>query len=79
MYDYALKAGKIKDEEACLLAVGDRQDLRLNLTSMPDEVLEEVTRRELARCSRELGLEVAGPSLLKTGFYRSPEARPKKG
>jgi anaerobic magnesium-protoporphyrin IX monomethyl ester cyclase len=75
MYDYALKQGYIQDEEDYLLRLGDRQDLRLNLTGMSDLELEETTQRELARCSRELALGLNDGGLLKTGYYRSPEVR----
>jgi anaerobic magnesium-protoporphyrin IX monomethyl ester cyclase len=36
MYDYARERGFINDEEDYLLALGDRQDLRLNMTQMTD-------------------------------------------
>jgi anaerobic magnesium-protoporphyrin IX monomethyl ester cyclase len=71
MYDYARARGFIRDEEEYLLAMGDRQDLRLNLTHMPDDEFEAVVGAELARCSRALGLELSGQRLLKTSFYRS--------
>ena len=70
MYDYALEHGYIEDEEAYLLALGDRQDLHLNMTQMPDDELKAIVKRELARCSQELGLGLPGGTLLKTGFYR---------
>jgi len=71
IYDYAIKDGYIQDEEAYLLALGDRQDLRLNMTQLSDEQFEGTVERELARCSQELGMELKGGELLKTGFYRS--------
>ena len=72
MYDYALEHGYIKDEEAYLLAVGDRQDLHVNMTQMSDDELEAIVKRELARCAHELDLDLPGGALLKTGFYRQP-------
>jgi radical SAM superfamily enzyme YgiQ (UPF0313 family) len=78
MYDYAIEKGYIKDEEAYLLAIGDRQDLYLNMTQMSDKELVTITEREMARCSRELNLGLSGGSLLKTGHYRSPKKRKQK-
>ncbi|MBI4848383.1 MAG: B12-binding domain-containing radical SAM protein [Nitrospirae bacterium] len=75
MYDYAVERGYITDQEEYLLAMGDRQDLRINMTTMVDGEMEIVTQRELARCSRELGLGLEQGKLLKTGFYRSPNKR----
>ena len=71
MYDYAVEHGYIKQEEQYLLRIGDRQDLHVNMTQMSDEEMQEITERELARCSQELGHELSGAQLLKTGFYRS--------
>jgi len=78
MYDYALEHGYIKDEEAYLLDIGDRQDLYLNMTQIPDEELEMIINRELERCNRELGLNLQEGGLLKTGSYRSPEEQNAK-
>jgi len=72
MYQHALDHGHITDEEAYLLAMGDRQDLRLNMTLMPDDELEETVARELERCGRELGLDLGRDRLIKTGHYRAP-------
>jgi anaerobic magnesium-protoporphyrin IX monomethyl ester cyclase len=73
MYDYAREKGYIKDEEAYLLALGDRQDLRLNMTQLTDERLETTVKRELERCNQALGLELPTGGLIKTGFYRDPK------
>jgi len=72
MYEYAIEQGYIKDEEAYLLVMGDRQDLRLNMTQMPGDEMENIVNRELERCSNELGIVLNEGSLLKTGSYRSP-------
>ena len=71
MYDYAVEHEYIQDEEAYLLALGDRQDLRFNMTRLSDEQLVGTVERELARCNQELGMELKNGGLLKTGFYRS--------
>jgi len=75
MYEYACRHGFIPDEEAYLLALGDRQDLRLNMTQIPNDRLEAVVAAELKRASTELGVNLAGHGLLKTGANRAaPEA-----
>jgi radical SAM superfamily enzyme YgiQ (UPF0313 family) len=71
IYDYAVEHNYIQDKEEYLLAMGDRQDLRLNMTAIPDDELEAFVKDELARCNRELGLNLENGSLLKTGFYRA--------
>src|SRR5581483_4222925 len=67
MYEYACRNGYIQDEEAYLLAMGDRQDLRLNMTQIPDDRLEAVVAQELKRASTELRVNLQGHCLLKTG------------
>lgn len=71
MYNYALEHGYIRDEEEYLLRFGDRQDLHLNMTRMSDNELQAVVKRELARCSRELGLDLDADKLIKTGSVRA--------
>lgn len=79
MYDYAVRQGFIRDEDVYLMSMGDRQDLRLNLTRIPEAKLKRIVERELQRCSKALGIGLAGETLLKTGFYRSPEKHQKGG
>ncbi len=71
MYDYAREQRLITDEEEYLLAMGDRQDLRLNMTSMSDEELEETVQHGLKSISDALGIGLSEGKLLKTGHYRS--------
>jgi anaerobic magnesium-protoporphyrin IX monomethyl ester cyclase len=73
MYDYAVQNGFIKDEEEYLLSMGDRQDLRLNMTGLSDEELQRLVREGLERLNVALGIGLASGQLLKTGHYRSPE------
>jgi radical SAM superfamily enzyme YgiQ (UPF0313 family) len=77
MYQHALDRGHITDEETYLLAMGDRQDLRLNMTLMPDDKLEETVEREMDRCGRALGLDLGRKNLIKTGHYRAPSPQPQ--
>lgn len=69
IYNYAIEKGYISDVEEFLMAMGDRQDLRLNMTSMKDEELEKFTEENIIRCNKVLGVECIGDSLLKTQSY----------
>jgi len=77
IYQYAIDNGFITDEEEYLLKIGDRQDLHLNMTKMSDEELVSCVKKELARCAKELQIQLNGDHLLKTGFYHSPDERKK--
>ena len=71
MYAYAVEHGFIDDEEEYLLRLGDRQDLRLNLTGMTDEVLENEVLDGLRRCNELLAIGLDENELIKTGHSRS--------
>ena len=71
MYDYAIASGFIGDEEEYLLKMGDRQDLRLNMTSMNDEEFEMYVLEGLKRCNSLLGVGLDERSLIKTKHYRA--------
>ena len=58
MYNYAIEKGYIKDEEAYLMSMGDRQDLRLNMTKIPNDELENIVEQELKTCSWSLGIHL---------------------
>lgn len=77
MYDYAMQNGFIPDEEAYLLSLGDRQDLRLNLTDMPDEEFIERVMQGAQRCSDALQIGLSKESLIKTGVYRGAKQERK--
>lgn len=70
MYKYALEHGFIKDEDAYLTSITERQDVCLNMTKMTDEeILHEVS--ECGRRANEalqLGLDEG--SYVKTGGYK---------
>mgnify|MGYP001608380545 CR=1 FL=1 len=70
MYQYAIEYGYIDDEEAYLLQMGDRQDLRLNMTKIPSERLEELVRNHLRRIRDKLKLPLDDEHLIKTGVVR---------
>ena len=70
MYDYALEHGFIKDEEDYLLQMGDRQDLRLNMTTMTNEEMETATLEGLSWCNSQLAIGLDSEHLIKTQYYR---------
>ncbi|MDR3560122.1 MAG: radical SAM protein [Negativicutes bacterium] len=70
MYDYAIQNGYIVDEEDYLLKMGDRQDLRINMTSMTDEEFENHVRDGLRKCNEAFGLGLKEENLIKTQRYR---------
>lgn len=73
VYQYALEKGLIKDEEEYLLSIGDRQDLHLNFTSMPDEKLVRLVQDGVKRYQMALGVEISNNNPLKTLKYRSKD------
>lgn len=70
MYEYALKTGRIKDEEEYLLKIGDRQDFTINLTSMKQKEMEALVKYHLERIAKKLNLGIGKERLIKTGHYR---------
>ncbi|WP_067072662.1 B12-binding domain-containing radical SAM protein [Methanoculleus horonobensis] len=77
MYQHAIDRGIIDkdDEEEYLLKLGDRQDLRVNLTTMSDTLFQKVLNDELQRCNKELKIGLLDQQLTKTQYYRSPKER----
>ena len=71
MYQYAVEHDFITDEEEYLLLMGDRQDLRLNMTQMPDKELEDHIMEGLKRCNKALNTGLEKQDLIKTTYYRS--------
>lgn len=74
IYEYALKKGLIKNEEEYLLSVGDRQDLHLNFTSMPDERLVSLVQDGVNRYHEALGVTLDSRNPLKTLRKRSRDS-----
>ena len=75
MYEYAIKTGKIKDEEEYLLNMGDRQDFRINLTNMKQERIEELAKYHQKRISTKMQLSLDDDHLIKTGHYRQKDSK----
>ena len=57
---------RIKNEEAYLLDMGDRQDLRINMTQMTDDEFEKCVIEHADRCSHALNLSLEKSNLIKT-------------
>jgi len=70
MYDLAIERGLITDEEEYLLKMGDRQDFTINFTTMTQEKIENITRKNLKKISQELNMRLNDENLIKTGHYR---------
>lgn len=66
MMEVARQKGYADDMEDYLFKMGDRQDLRFNLTNLPDEVLKNEVAGHLKRISDKLGLGFTNDKLLKT-------------
>lgn len=71
MYEYARVRGLIDDEDAYLMAIGDRQDLYVNLTGMSDEQFEGEILKGALRCNAALGRGIEPGRLIKSGGYRN--------
>jgi radical SAM superfamily enzyme YgiQ (UPF0313 family) len=71
MYQYAVEHGFITSEEEYLLKLGDRQDLRLNMTSMSDEVFEKCVFEGLRRCNEAMNIGLKDDELIKSLYYRN--------
>jgi len=74
MFEVAKEKGYVDDLESFLLQMGDRQDLRFNLTNIPEDAFESEVSKHLRRISDKLGLGLNDDQLVKTfTFLVSPE------
>ena len=71
IYQYALENKLITNEEEYFLDMGDRQDLRINMTKMQQDTLEECVNSNLKKIRDKLDLDLSDEQLLKSGKYRS--------
>ena len=69
-FDYAVGNGFITDMEEYLMKLGDRQDLRINMTKIPDEELENLLLNEMKRCNKALNVGLTEDKLIKTTRYQ---------
>lgn len=70
IYNYAIRQGVIKDEEAYLLKMGDRQDLTINITRMSDQEFMDAVTEGAKRCSQALNVGLPEEKLIKSGGSR---------
>lgn len=66
MMEAARKKGYADDLEDYLMKMGDRQDLRFNLTNIPDDELSDAIGSHLKRISEKLELGFSSEKLMKT-------------
>jgi radical SAM superfamily enzyme YgiQ (UPF0313 family) len=71
MYQYIFEKGIAKNEEEYLLSLGDRQDLRINLTKMSAEEFQAEVKSHLYRISKKLKLGLGKDNLLKTTTHKA--------
>lgn len=66
MFEKAKGKGFANDLESFLMQMGDRQDLRFNLTNIPNDVFANEVAKHLQRISDKLGLGLGEEQLIKT-------------
>ncbi len=66
MFDIAKAKGFADDFEDYLMRMGDRQDLRFNLTDIPDDLFQQEVARHLKRINQKIGLGLREDQLVKT-------------
>lgn len=66
MFEVAKAKGIVGDMESYLLRMGDRQDLRFNLTSLSDDEITGAVTGHLQKISDKLGLGLGPGGLIKT-------------
>ena len=69
IYQWVIKNGLISNEIEYLERFGDRQDLHINLTNMPDEEFVNTVESGLRKLGAKLGIKTAAP--IKTGGYKT--------
>ena len=75
IYEWAKQNNYIKDEEEYLVKMGDRQDLRINLTKMDDNEFLDAVTFWVKKLNAELNIGLDENRLLKTQYHRSKEKR----
>jgi radical SAM superfamily enzyme YgiQ (UPF0313 family) len=69
MFEVAKAKGCVDSMVSYLMSMGDRQDLRFNLTNIPDDILIDEVTKHLERISRKLGLGFKREQLIKTHTF----------
>ncbi len=76
MFEVAKEKGFADDFEQYLMKMGDRQDLRFNMTNIADDVLQEAVRGHLKRINEKMNLGFSDEQLVKTfTFVTSKESK----
>lgn len=76
IYKKMLERGIIVNEEDYLLQMGDRQDLRINLTNIPTQHFISLVKEYLRKINTKLGFNIAEEKLIKSGHYRAKDRIP---
>ncbi|MCP5055624.1 MAG: B12-binding domain-containing radical SAM protein [bacterium] len=80
MYTYALRQGLIRDEDAYLDSITERQDICLNMTELEDQQILDEIQAGCSRLNDRLDLGLSDDQFIRTGGYKkhtpkSAEAR----
>lgn len=67
MWDYAVEHGYITDPDAYLVSITERQDLLLNMTQIPDDVLAAEVKCWMQKINEKLDLKLDPDRLIRTG------------
>ncbi len=72
IYQIARDRGLIEaDEEQYLLRIGDRQDLHVNMTQMPDDELVGRVTDGLVNLKNQLGIPLSDDQVIKSVTYKA--------
>ena len=78
MYKYAKENGFIKDEDAFLTGITERQDICMNMTKLTDEEIMEEIKHGAKELNRLLELGLNEEKLIKTGGYNKHTNKDKQ-
>jgi radical SAM superfamily enzyme YgiQ (UPF0313 family) len=74
MYEYAKRTGHITADESYLLIMGDRQDLKVNLSKLSSEEMEAAVYEHCVELNKVLDVGLKENELIKTRTYRVAKA-----
>lgn len=69
MWEHALQHGHIRDQDDYLSTITERQDLSLNMTSVPSDLLESEVKKWLEKINSSLDMRLDPDRLIRTGGY----------
>ncbi len=79
MFEVAKEKGFADDLETYLMKMGDRQDLRFNMTNIPDDILQNEVSKHLQRINKKMGLGFSDEQLVKTFTFVTSKKSKGKG